>query len=72
MKTKRAGKDYRCDMCGGFINKGDRYARKAVTIGRRGDEWTENINGVPTVVQNWMSYDAMFCTGCVEKHGTPA
>jgi hypothetical protein len=64
MKTKRAMKEYTCAECKGTIRKGDHYARKQVTIGRRGDEWTENVNGYPTVVQNWLTYDARLCNEC--------
>jgi hypothetical protein len=36
MKTKQANKDYRCAECTGIIHKGDRVARRTVTIGYMG------------------------------------
>ena len=67
MKTKRAMKEYKCAKCKRAINKGEQYARKQVTIGTRGDEWTENINGAITTVQNWITYPATICNECASE-----
>jgi len=36
MKTKQANKEYTCAECKGTIRKGDRVARRTVTIGYAG------------------------------------
>lgn len=40
--TRIAGRDYRCDVCGGWIYKGEQYDS---TYGGRGKEHTENCPG---------------------------
>ena len=69
MKTKRAMKEYTCAKCKVTINKGEQYARKQVTIGTRGEEWMENINGYPHIVQNWITYPATICNECANGKG---
>jgi hypothetical protein len=66
MKTKRAASAYTCFGCKGQIDKGQRYAPKRITIGTRGDESVEKINGYPYIVQNWASFDVRYCQACAE------
>ena len=66
METKRAARAYTCFGCNGQIAKGQRYAPKRITIGTRGDEWVEKINGHPHVVQNWATFDVRYCEACGE------
>ena len=70
MKSKQARRNYTCHSCKGEITKGQRYPPKRVTIGKRGDDWIEHINGYPHFVQNWLSFDVKYCQTCLESEVT--
>ena len=67
IKTKQARRNYICYTCKGDIAKGQHYGVQRVTIGKRGDEWTETINGYPHIVQNWMDFDVKYCQPCMAE-----
>ena len=68
MKTKKAMKDYTCEMCKCTINKGEQYARKTLTLGKT----TSWAHGDPIPDWAWEPYRVAMpvCDACANPKAT--
>lgn len=67
VKLTRARKSYKCYSCKSSIEKGDKYAKKSISIGSPNKVDYENRGGIPTMVMHGFRTTEPICQQCISK-----
>ena len=65
-KTKRAAKDYKCEVCKRNIRKGEQYAKRSISIGQpwKPDEMVRTPDGGIAFEMQGVRFTRPICADC--------
>ncbi len=67
VKLTRARKSYKCYSCKSSIEKGDKYAKKSISIGSPNKVDYENRDGIIYTVMHGFRTTEPICQQCISK-----